>query len=155
MSKKASEGTDILGLVTLGLILILFTILIIIIPNVGIAFVTFFSDLQFTQVTPWFWFWVPSSPHPIVYNALYLFFLGTIIINTIVFILRLIFKDAYRRVLESLGGIIFSIGTTWAAYSLLNGTMNFLVFFGFLILFGGVSVVISSLGWILIKILMK
>lgn len=155
MSKRSSEGTDILGLVTLGLTLILFVILFVIYPNLITKFAEFFLDLSFTPVTPWFWFWVPSQPHPVVYNALYMFFLGTAIINTIVLFLRIVFKDAYRRVLESFGGIIFAIGTTWAAYSLLNGSMNFLVFFGFLVSFGGISLVISSLGWIMIMVLTK
>ena len=155
MSKRSSEGTDILGLVTFGLILILFVILFWIFPNLITEFAAFFLDLTFTPVTPWFWFWVPTQPHLVVYNALYLFFLGTAIINTIVLLLRIVFKDAYRRVLESFGGIIFSIGTTWAAYSLLTGTMNFLVFFGFLVMFGGISLVISSVGWVIVKVLTK
>lgn len=155
LSKRSSEGTDILGLVTLGLILILFVILFWLYPNLIAEFANFFQDLTFTQVTPLFWFWVPSSSHPVVYNAIYLFFLGTVFINTIVFFLRIIFKDAYRRVLESLGGIVFSIGTTWAAFSLLGGTMNFLTFFGYLVTFGGLSIVISSLGWILIRVILK
>lgn len=151
MKENQKEDTDILGYVTAGLIFILFAILFVLIPNLIGEFSSFFFDLTFTQVTPMFWFWLPNSPHPVVYNAFFLLFSGITIINLIVLILRLIFRDNTRRVLESFGGIIFAAGTTWASYSLLTGSMIFSVFVGHLVLFGGVGLVISSLGFITVK----
>ncbi|MFX1563283.1 MAG: hypothetical protein ACFFDP_08240 [Promethearchaeota archaeon] len=155
MKENTQEDTDILGYVTAGLIFIMFAILFVIIPNLIGEFSLFFFDLTFTQVTPLFWFWLPNSPHPVLYNAFFLLFLGVTIINLIVLVLRLIFRDTTHRVLESFGGIIFAAGTTWAAYSLLNGYMIFSVFFGHLVLFGGVGLVISSLGFITVKSIEK
>jgi len=151
LKEKIQEDTDVLGYATAGLILIMFSIVFVIIPNLIGEFAAFFFDLTFTQITPMFWFWLPSSPHPVLYNAFFLIFLGATIINCIILMLRLIFRDTSRRVLESFGGIIFAAGTTWAAYSLLTGSMIFSVFFGHLVLFGGVSIVISGLGLIAIK----
>jgi hypothetical protein len=155
LKEKTHEDTDILGYATGGLILIMFSILFVIIPNLIGEFSSFFFDLTFTQVTPLFWFWLPSSPHPVVYNALFLIFTGATIINCIILLLRLAFRDTASRVLESFSGIIFAAGTTWAAYSLLTSSMIFSVFIGHLILFGGVSIVISGLGLITVKSVRK
>lgn len=153
MGETSSEGPDILGAVTAGLILILIAILFVITPNFITEFVSFFQDLAATLGT---WVWPsfslePTALHPVVYNVIYQFFFGTLIINLLVILLRVIFRDSYRRQLESVGGIIFSTGVIWAAYQLLTGATGFTEFVGYFITFIGVSVVISSLALIAVK----
>ncbi|MFX0168896.1 MAG: hypothetical protein ACFE89_05985 [Candidatus Hodarchaeota archaeon] len=151
MSRKLHEGPDILGAVTFGLIIILLAILSVVIPTLLGSFSAFILDFAMVQVYPGFYWWAPQNPanHVVLYNAIFLFFAGIIIINSIVLILRIVFRDSPRRQIESLGGIIMSAGTTWAAYNL---TMhyNFTHFMGFLIVFAGVSLIISSLGYWLV-----
>lgn len=151
MSRKLHEGPDILGAVTFGLIVILLAILTVVIPNLLGSFSAFIFDFAMVQVYPGFYWWAPQNPanHFVLYNAIFLFFAGIIIINSIVLILRIVYRDSPRRQIESLAGIIMSAGTTWAAYNL---TMhyNFTHFMGFLIVFAGVSLIISSLGYWLV-----
>jgi hypothetical protein len=149
VTRKFSEGPDILGGVTAGLSIILIAILLVITPNILALIVNFFTDFAFFEVYPGFFWWAPQNPHPEIYNLIYLFSLGTIIINIIVFFLRVIFRDSYRRQIESIGGIIFSIGATWAAFNLtLNN--NFTGFIGYIIVFAGLSLIISSVGHFLL-----
>ncbi len=154
MSRKTREDPDILGAVTAGLIIILIAVLLVAIPNLFPSIINFFIDLVWTEVALGFWWWTPATPvaHTVVYNAIFLFCLGTLIINFIVLMLRVIFRDSYRRQIESIGGIIMSAGVTWAAY---NYTMTFAltaafaVYCGWFIVFIGVSIIISSFGnWV-------
>ena len=151
MSKKTREDPDILGAVTAGLIIILIAVLLVVIPNLLPSIITFFLDLVWIEVALGIGWWTPSTPaaHVVVYNAIYVFFIGTLIINIVVLILRVIFRDSYRRQIESVGGIIMSAGVTWAAYNFTQTyalTQAFAVFCGWFIVFVGVSIIISSLG---------
>lgn len=147
MGKSTKEGPDILGGVTAGLIIILIAVLLVTIPNLFANIINFFTDIAWSEVFPGFWWWAPQTPtnHLVVYNAIYLFIIGTLVINIVVLILRVIFKDSYQRQIESVGGIIMSAGVTWAAYNL-TMSYNVIVFTGYLIVFAGVSVIISSIG---------
>ncbi|MFW9832086.1 MAG: hypothetical protein ACFFD8_09975 [Candidatus Thorarchaeota archaeon] len=152
MGTSTKEGPDILGGVTVGLIIILLAIIFVTIPNIFAHIVNFFTDFAWSELFPQFWWWTPQNPanHIIVYNAIYLFFIGTLVINIVVLILRVIFKDSYRRQIETIGGIVMSAGVTWAAYNL-TLSYNLTVFTGYLIVFIGVSVIISSLGQWLVR----
>lgn len=151
LSRRKREDPDIFGIVTFGLILILLAGLLIAIPTLFPSIINFVLDMTWTQVAPWIWWWTPATPaaHIIVYNAIYLFSFGTIVINIIVLILRVIFRDSYRRQIESIGGIITSAGTTWAAYAY---SLNYLpvtafaTFCGWLIVFLGINIIITSIG---------
>jgi hypothetical protein len=152
MSKKFDEGPDILGAVTFGLIVILLAILFIIIPSLLSQFIAFITDFGLIEVYTGFYWWAPQTPasHVALYNAFFLFFAGTIAINAIVLGLRVVFRDSPRRQAESLGGVIMSAGTTWAAYNLTTH-LNFTHFMGYLIVFAGIGLIISSLGsWIVL-----
>lgn len=153
MSRKLDEGPDILGAVTFGLIVILLAVLIIVTPgNLLGQFAAFIFDFALVEVYTGFYWWAPQNPatHIGLYNTIFIFFAGTIAINIIVLLLRVLFRDSTRRQIESFGGIIMSAGTTWAAYNL---TMhyNFTHFMGYLIVFAGLGLIISSLGaWIVL-----
>ena len=154
LSKKTREDPDILGAVTAGLIIILVAVFLVTIPNLFPSTINFFLDLVWTEVAPLFWWWTPATPvaHVVVYNGLYLFFIGTLVISFIVLILRVIFRDSYRRQIESIGGIIMSAGLTWAAYNFtltFSAITAFAAFCGWFIVFLGISIVISSFGqWV-------
>ncbi len=152
MGKTTREDPDILGAVTAGLIIILIAVLIVFTPNLLAHIINFFVDIAWTEITLGFWWWVPQNPgmHVIVYNAIYQFSLGTVAINVIVLILRVIFRDSYRRQIESIGGIVSSAGVTWAANNLILNN-NFTVFSGYFIVFIGVSIIITSLGQWLVR----
>ncbi len=154
MSKKTQTDQDILGAVTFGLLIILVAILIVLTPNIFPAIINFFTDFAFVEVYPGFFFWAPQNPanHLLIYNAIFQFFIGTLVINIVVLFLRIIFQDTYRRQVESVGGIIFSVGAIWAAYNLLinyTTTGAITAFGGYILIIGGISLVISSFGqWI-------
>ena len=152
MARKIDEGPDILGAVTFGLIVILLAGLFILVPNLLGQLIGFITDFAVIEVYPNYYWWAPQNPanHVTLYNAIFLFFAGTIAINAIVLILRVAFGDSTRRQIESLSGIVMSAGTTWAAYNLLTHLI-FTHFIGYLIVFAGLSLIISSLGsWLLL-----
>lgn len=151
MSKKTKTDQDILGAVTFGLLIILVAILFVITPNIIPAIINFVTDFAFLEVYPGFFFWAPQNPanHLLLYNTIFQFFIGTLVINIVVLFLRIIFKDTYRRQVESAGGLIFGIGAIWAAYNLLNNYTlagAFTAFGGYILIIGGLSLVISSFG---------
>ena len=153
LSRKFDEGPDILGAVTFGLIIILLAIIVIIHPSFLALFVAFVTDIVWQEVVPGFWWWVPATPsaHIEFYTILNQLFIGIIIINIIVLILRVIFRDSYRRQIESVGGIIFAAGVTWASWNLLNPPYAWHIFSGYFIVFAGVSLIISSIGYWFIR----
>jgi hypothetical protein len=148
LSRKMREGPDILGAVTAGLVIILLAILVVLNPSLLAQLITFVADIIWQLVAPGFWWWAPATPsaHIGFYTILYQFFLGLLIISIIVLILRVIFRDSYRRQIESIGSIVFAAGVTWASWNLLQ-TYNWTVWTGYLIIFGGVSIIVSSLGF--------
>jgi hypothetical protein len=152
LTRKVREGPDILGAVTAGLIIILLAIIIILTPTLLAQIIAFVTDFVWQQVAPGFWWWVPANPsaHVGIYTAMYQFFLGLLIVNIIVLILRVLFRDSYRRQIESIGGIVFAAGVTWATWILLYPPYDWVVWSGYLIVFGGVSIIFSSIGyWVL------
>jgi hypothetical protein len=149
LSRKIDEGPDILGAVTFGLIIILLAIIFVIHPSFLALFITFVTDIVWQEVVPGFWWWIPSNPsaHIGFYTIIYQLFIGILVINIIVLILRVIFGDSYRRQIESVGGIIMSAGVLWASWNLLQPPHAWTVFTGYFIVFAGVSLIISSLGY--------
>ncbi len=153
LSRKIDEGPDILGAVTFGLIIILLAIIYIIHPSFLAQLITLATDIVWQEVVPGFWWWVPATPsaHIEFYTTLYQLFIGIVVINIIVLILRVIFSDSYRRQIESVGGIIFAAGVTWASWNLLTPPYAWHVFTGYFIVFAGVSLIISSIGYWFIR----
>ena len=160
LSRKSREEPDLLGIVTFGLIIILVAVLLVTIPALFPATFNFFLDLAWTEVAPLFWWWTPTTPaaHTLVYNGIYIFFLGTIVINIIVLLLRVIFRDLTKRQIEAIGGIVMSAGVTWAAYNFsISYTLTnaFAVFCGWFVAFIGVSILITSFGEWFVRYLTK
>lgn len=156
LSRKTREDSDILGAVTAGLIIILIAVLLVAIPTLLPSIINFILDLTWTEITLGLWWWTPTTPgaHLLVYNGIYIFFLGTIVVNIIVLILRVLLQDSYRRQIDSIGSIVMSAGVTWAAYMYTQNyalTNAFAMFCGWFIVFIGVSIIISSLGnWVVL-----
>jgi len=153
MSQTKREKNDVLGLVNVGLILILVSVLLLIVFGTGAGLVltwgAFIGDFAIQEVFPGFWFFNLQHPamHVTLYTFIYWFFVGTVIISVIILILRVIFKDTYRRQVESAGGIIWSAGMAWAAYLLMVLAISFPTFIGYLIVFAGLSLITSSLAY--------
>ncbi|MFX1566271.1 MAG: hypothetical protein ACFFCH_09790 [Promethearchaeota archaeon] len=154
MSKKSHQDPDIIGIINAGLILILIAVFLVFRPLLIPTGFNFILDLRWLEVSPGIFWWSPQTPgaHVYVYETMYLFFLGTIIISFIVLALRVVFRDNYDRQIEGIGSIIMSAGITWAAYNLFfNYTpiTAFTVFSGWFIVFVGVSIIIQSFGhWV-------
>ncbi len=160
LSRRTREDPDILGAVTAGLIIILIAVLLVAIPNLFPSIINFVLDLVWTEVATGFWWWAPATPavHSIIYNTNYLFFLGILVINIVVLILRVIFRDTYQRQIEAVGGIVTSAGVSWAAYNfILTNTLitAFAVFCGWFVVFMGISVIISSFGYWFVRYIGK
>jgi hypothetical protein len=153
LSPRKHEKNDVLGLVNVGLILILVSALFLTVFRTGeglvLAWGAFFGDLAIQEIFPGFSFFNLQHPelHFTFYSFIYLFFLGTVIISAIILILRVVFKDTYRRQVESAGGIIWSAGMAWAAYQLMVLAISFPTFVGYLIVFAGLSLITSSLAY--------
>jgi hypothetical protein len=156
---RRRERRDVLGLVNAGLILILVSVLLLIVfvpfDQIALQWAAFFSDIK-PYVVPSNGFLVfyleHWNTHLQVYLFIYMFFLGTVAISVIVLILRVIFKDTYRRQVESASGVIWSAGMAWAAYQLL-AIPDFLLstFGGYLIVFAGLSLITSSLAYFAVQ----
>lgn len=157
MSQRKREKNDVLGLVNLGLIMILVSVLFIVVFGTGEAFAVawsqFFGDFTLQVFPTGMAFFVLQNPalHLTVYTFIFYFFLGTVIISVIVLILRVIFKDIYRRQIESAAGVIWSAGMAWAAYGVLIFAIAFHQFVGYLIVFAGLSLITSSLAYFAVR----
>lgn len=157
MSQSKREKTDVLGLVNVGLVMILVSVLFILFFGTGealvLAWAQFFGDFALQVFPTGMAFFVLQHPanHPLVLAFIFWFFAGTVIISVVVLILRVVFRDTYRRQLESAAGVIWSAGIAWAAYQLSVFAMAFHQFIGYLIVFAGLSLVTSSLAYFAVR----
>jgi hypothetical protein len=137
--------------------MILVSVLFIVVFGTGealvLAWTQLFGDFDLQVFPSGMALFVLQHPalHSKVFSFIFLFFLGTVIISVIVLILRVVFRDTYRRQLESAAGVVWSAGMAWAAYELSIFAIYFHQFIGFLIVFAGLSVITSSLAYFLMR----
>jgi hypothetical protein len=106
---RRSKGTDWLSLVSLGFFFITIGIVFIITPNLTEEIRAFFKDFHLEAYgsikLP-----APTTPHPIIYEAIMNFSYIFGVSQIIVLILRFALRDLSSRKAETGSGIIFWLG---------------------------------------------
>lgn len=144
MSEK-KEKTDILGLASFGIFLIVIGIIFVTTPNLVDRAGDFFRDFHTQEVAPNVFLPVPGYDHPVVFNAIYQFCLIFGILQIAVLAARFILKDTVRRTASTVMGIIFWLGAAWSMTFIIAKSITWLTFDGYIITFLGIAIVVENI----------
>lgn len=141
-------GPALIGLVSFGSFLILLGIIIAITPNIVTEVTNFLNDLRFRQFFPFVYFWVPSSAHPVLYNAVLQFCVGWGIVQAIFLLARFAVGDWPERKARSISSVVFWFGLAYVVYLLIN-VVTGPVAFSYFVIIAGISILVRVIGYFL------
>jgi hypothetical protein len=140
---KASES--VISGVAAGFVLILIGVIYISTPSLLDSIVSFFSNITFVTV-PGTGISLPApiapSAHGVLYGAVFQFVLGVGIMEIIVLVLRFAMHSPVSRLAETVGNVVFWLGTAYLVNTYLNeaATINkWFVFWAGILVFLGLS----------------
>jgi hypothetical protein len=140
---RASE--NVISGVAGGFVLILLAVIYISTPGLWDSIVSFFSNITFATV-PGTGIALPApiapAAHAVLYGAVFEFVLGVGIMEVIVLMLRFAMHSPVTRIAETVGNIVFWLGTAYLVTTYLNdaATINkWFVFWAGILVFLGLS----------------
>ena len=145
MSEKQSAKTDILGIVTFGLFLIIVAVIFMSTPDLLDRIIDFFRDFTLQQLAPYIYLPAPKSDHPTLYTAVFQFCLAFATIHIPILGARFLLKESVNRKAETISSILFWFGAAWIINLLLTIDIAWYTFLGYLIALIGVSIVTRSI----------
>ena len=145
MSAEKSEKTDILGIITFGIFLIIVSIIYTMTPNLLDSIREFFFDLEPQQLVSNIYIPTPKSDHPVLYTALYQFCSAFAVLHIPILAGRFILKESVNRKAETASSIFFWFGAARMFNLLISTDISWITFLGYLISLIGVSIVIRCL----------
>ena len=144
MGRRERERWDALGLLNFGVFLILVGLLFVTHPSLQQRFTDFFLSFRMDEISPNIMLPVPSTSHPVLYNALLQFSLAFGAWHFVLLGARFFVRDSIRRKTETISSIVFWFGMALIFYMLLGG-MEFRMAYVLFIIIVGVSLVLSAM----------
>jgi len=155
LSEKRSKRPDVIGIVTLGFLLLLVGMIFAITPNLIDRISDFLRDFEIRELAPNWKLPTPKSHHLLLYTAAFQFCLAFAIFQILVLAARFILRDPIDRISGTISSIVFWFGASWLVNLLITETIEWFVFFGLLIALIGTSVIIKSVIGLIARILRK
>lgn len=144
--ERQPEKRDILGIASFGFFLLLIGIIWIITPNLYQEIVDFFNDFKLTEeIFPNVFLPVPAHSHPVVFTALAQFCFAFVLFQIVILVLRFFFREPVDKVAGTFSGMVFWLGVGFVSSWLADGTIEWVSFLGWFIVFIGLSLVVRSL----------
>ena len=144
MSGEPTHRKEIFGLVEFGFFLVLVGVIFTVTPNLYERILDFIRDLKPEQIYPKVFLPVPSSDHPVFYNAVFQFSLAFALFEVAVLTARLFLKEPMKRKVESFSGLLFWLGMAASSSALKDGGISWPAFIGCIITLIGVVIVVRS-----------
>jgi hypothetical protein len=141
-------GASLVGLINFGSFLVVLGIICAITPNIIRLVSNFFGDLHFRQIFPNVYFWVPSSTHPELYRAVFLFCVGWGIVQTVFLIARFAVRDWPEKITGSIASVFFFFGTAYLVNMLTLG-LAVPVAISYFIMLVGFTILVRVTGYFL------
>jgi hypothetical protein len=152
LSSEASAGwsrdryqRDDVGWISFGAFLILIAIIYLTTPNIVSEVRDFALDFKLVQLFPNIWWPVPSSNHPVLYNAAEMFCYAFGLVELGILGLRFAKRSPIRGKAEASSSVVFWLGAGYVLGMLSQGVLSWLSFLGALIILIGISIVVRSL----------
>lgn len=114
-------------------------------PNIGNEVRTFIRDFQLVQIFQNFWWFVPSTNHPVLYAAAERFCYAFGLVQIGVLGLRFAKGSSIHGKAETFSGVVFWLGAAYVLSLLSQGALTWLSFIAGLIIVIGISIVVRAL----------
>jgi hypothetical protein len=142
--RDADRG-DETGWISFGAFLIIVAFIYLTTPNIVREVEAFMRDFQLAEVFQNFWWFVPSSNHPVLYKAAEQFCYAFGVVQVGILGLRFAKRSSVHGKAETLSGIVFWLGAGYVFSLLSQGTLSWLPFIACLIILIGVSIIVRAL----------
>ena len=150
--ERRREEQDKLGFASLGFCLLLIGVIWIITPNLFQKVIDFFRDFEIAEISPNIFLPAPVHHHPVVYSSFARFCFVFGLFQIVILVLRFFFREPLDRVAGTFSGIVFWLGAGFFSNLLAAEAIEWFGFLGWLIVFGGLSLVVRSLLVLLVKV---
>lgn len=144
MSRERSKKTDMLGIVSLGFFLVLIGAIFMTTPSLSDKIRLFFHDFQLEEVRPSVYFPIPKSSHQPLYNAVFQLCLAFAVFQVLILIARFGLREPINKKSETFSGLFFWFGAAAALNSLSTGGIEWLTFWGWIVVLIGAVIVVRS-----------
>lgn len=148
MPARSSRDTyrrDDAGWISFGAFLIIAAVIYLMTPNIGHEVRTFIRDFQLVQIFQNFWWFVPSTNHPVLYTAAERFCYAFGLVQIGVLGLRFAKGSSIHGKAETFSGVVFWLGAGYVLGLLSQGALTWLSFIAGLIIVIGISIVVRAL----------
>ena len=137
---------DDTGWISFGAFLIIAAVIYLITPNIVEEVEAFVRDFRLVEVFPNFWWFVPSTNHPVLYNAATQFCYAFGVVQIGVLGLRFARRSSIHGKAETVSSVIFWLGTGYLLTLFSQGVFSsWLSFIGAFIILVGISIVVRAL----------
>jgi len=143
--RRDPYGRDDTGWISFGAFLIIVALIYLTTPNIVREVEAFFRDFQLEQIFNNFWWFVPSTNHPVVYGAAEKFCYLFGIVQLGIIALKFAKRSSIHAKAETASSIVFWFGMGYLLSLLAGGTLSWISFLAGFIILVGVSIIIRSL----------
>jgi hypothetical protein len=142
---------DDTGWISFGAFLIIIAVIYLTTPGIVPELKAFLLDFKMLQNPQGFWWPMPSTSHPVVYNAAerFCFYFGAVQVGVLA--LRFALRSSIRGKAETVSGIVFWLGSGYSLSLLSQGTLSWFEYVGVWIVVVGVSIAVRGLALILVR----
>ena len=144
MAKQNKGSENYVDLANAGLFFILLATIYLSTPTIVELLGNFFFDLQIEELANGFFFPIPQTSHTQLYSAVFQLGIGIIVLHIIRTFLHLAFHSRPQKTISAVVGIGVWAANVWAINSLITASLTWITFFGYIVVFTGLGLVISS-----------
>jgi len=136
---------DDTGWISFGAFLIIVAVIYLRTPGLLSEAKAFVSDFRLVELFQNFWWFVPSSNHPVLYNAAEQFSYAFGLVQILVLGLEFARRSSTHRKAETFSSIVFWLGAGYILGLLSQGVLTWLSLIAGLIILVGISIVARAL----------
>jgi hypothetical protein len=136
---------DDTGWISFGAFLIIVAVIYLRTPGLLSEAKAFMSDFRLVELFQNFWWFVPSSNHPVLYNAAEQFSYAFGLVQILVLGLEFARRSSTHRKAETFSSIVFWLGAGYILGLLSQGVLIWLSLIAGLIILVGISIVARAL----------
>jgi hypothetical protein len=146
-NKKSSPvlGETIITAISIGFFLVLVGILFVITPNLFGKIIDLLSDFKLVEVVSNSDLLVPGPAHPSAFSVVYIaaaqFSFAIGVFQVVILALRFFYGSPWKKRAETVGNLVFWLGTGFLIQSFLIGLTQWFVFWSTVIMMIGVSLI--------------
>jgi len=140
---------DDTGWISFGAFLIIVAVIYLTTPNIAHEINAFIRGFHLVEVFENFWWFVPSTSHPVLYAAAERFCYVFGVVQIMILGLRFAKRSSIHGKAETFSSIVFWLGAGYVLSLLSQGALSWLPFIATLIVLIGISIVARALVLIL------